>query len=381
LAEQDLAEIRQLKSVEKWLEDGSPGAVQLEDDASMGARRGYKKRFIENDEVAREQAQEWLMDLRQHYSRLPAVLRLLHHAFAECALIKKARLADTIRYVQQYLVSAEEQESGDLRNKLKEELLGLPTNRLLKLVTQWRDTLRAHSSWVSRQGLHSPGEGDEGEQASPILEADSVLAIWMHRLLDIEGDLKRDLSGREPPAPIFKAGSRSCTECKFENGCGECNTAEFPRAETETTASSSSAAATATSAVMTAATAGLAPATAGLNPAMRRKMVLTKAAPKPVESECAERIRHSVVQLATEWIDLHLDVDVWRPASYAQSVKLTADSTPPEMTAARRRPLAEVVVWNGRSALRKFRQTKVQPRDAIVQGKFSQQPHATHAQA
>ena len=382
LTEQDLAEIRQLKSVEKWLEDGSPGAVQLAD-ASVGARRGYKKRFMENDDVAREQAQKWLLDLRQHYSRLPAVLRLLHHAFVECTLIKKTRLADTIRYVQQYLVSAEEQESGDLRNKLKEELLGLPTSRLLKLVTQWRDTLRAHSSWVSRQGLQSLGKGDEGEHASPILEPDPILAIWMHRLVDIEGDLKREAAGREPPAPIFSAGSRSCTECEFENGCAKCNTAHFPTASEglHTEAAVSAASATATIAP-TAATAGPAAPTAGLNPAMRRKMVLTKAGPKPMESECAEKIRRAVVQIATEWIDLHLDVDRCRPAANDQCIMPATDSVSTNMVAARRRPLAEVVVWNGRSALRKFRHTKVQPRDAIVQGKSSQQSRfGTQAQA
>ena len=98
-------------------------------------------------------------------------------------------------------------------------------------------------------------------------------------------------------------------------------------------------------------------------------MVLTKAAPKPVASECAEKIRRAVVQLAIEWIDLHLDVDVWRPGLHGNSTLSTIDVVTSNIAAARRRPLAEVVVWNGRSALRKYRQTKVQPRDAIVQGK------------
>jgi hypothetical protein len=370
LGEEDLRDIRQLKSVGKWLEDGAPGALGLEPGASTGATRGYKKRFIENDEVTREQAKKWLLDLRRHYSRLPAVLRLLHHAFVECTLIKKTRLADTIRYVQQYLVSAEEQESGELRNKLKEDLLALSTARLLKLVAQWRDTLRAHSSWVSRQGLQSPedAEGEHGQQ--PILEADPELAKWMLKLVDIEGDLKRERDGREPPpAPVPKSASNGC-DCEFKHGCSVCSRVDFPTtadAGTETAAATAAAATAAVAASAASAAAGPAAATAGLNPAMRRKMVLAKAAPKPVASECAERIRRAVVQLATEWIDLHLDVDVWRPGSSTAS---DSASTLP-INAARRRPLAEAVVWNGRGALRKYRQTKVQPRDAIVQGESS----------
>ena len=70
-----------------------------------------------------------MQDLRAHFSHYPAVLRLLHHAFVACSLLRNSRLADTIRYVQQYLVSAEEQESGQLRAKLKAGLLGLSPSR------------------------------------------------------------------------------------------------------------------------------------------------------------------------------------------------------------------------------------------------------------
>ena len=342
----DLGEIRQLKSVEKWLEDGSPDALLLKEDSTSGAQRGYKKRFNEVDDVTREQAHKWLLDLRQQYSRLPAVLRLLHHAFVECALIKKARLADTIRYVQQYLVSAEEQESSELRNKLKAELLGLSTTRLLKLVTQWADTLRAHSSWVSRQSMQT--EEDE----PVILEADPIMAMWMLKLVDIEGQLKREAGNLDAPAPGYEECFSDC-DCRFLGGCACRRRGVFletsSSAETEPAAASS---------------AGLTTAATGLNPAMRRKMALAKAAPKPVATECAEKIRRSIFQLATEWIDLHLDVDVWRPASLVTAAAAASGGSGP----ARRRPLAEAVVWNGRSALRKYRQPKVQPRDSIVQG-------------
>ena len=169
-----------------------------------------------------------------------------------------------------------------------------------------------------------------------------MLVIWMHRLVDIEGDLKREAAGREPPALNF--GSRSCTECEFENGCAKCNPAYFPTA-----------------------TDGLETRQLGqrqrrqlqqhrrqqhpracnssLNPAMRRKMVLTRLR-RPVGSgtqKIRRRCSDATNGLTYTWMSIHGARLPWPVHDASYRLRAT------NMTAARRRPLAEVVVWNGRA--------------------------------
>ena len=130
----DIGLVRKLRSVNEHLHD------------SYTPDR--RKELSSDDDKMNLEVQKWLMDLRQHFSRLPLVLRLLHHAFSVCAVLKRSRLEDTIRYVQQYLVSAEEQNSGEMRSKLMESIKSLPLRRLLNLVKKLKETIRAHVAWV-----------------------------------------------------------------------------------------------------------------------------------------------------------------------------------------------------------------------------------------
>ena len=123
-------------------------------------------------------------------------------------------------------------------------------------------------------------------------------------------------------------------------------------------------------------------APAAAAPALRRMMMLQRPVSAAEDGNAEESVHSDIFALATEWIDSHLDVDVWKPlpgtyvarAASAHDVPASGSGDAASDASPRRRPLAEVVIWNGRGALRKYRQPKVQPRDSIVQGKTASPP-------
>eukprot|EP01048_Picozoa_sp_COSAG05_P029904 COSAG05_NODE_10093_length_583_cov_1.159091_1_plen_136_part_00 len=97
----------------------------------------------------------------------------------------------------------------------------------------------------------------------------------------------------------------------------------------------------------------------------------------------AARVRASIFNLAMLLIDAHMSVEFWVPPSIVEApLSKSFDSTsrlpaspakwlsllPSDRPRVRYHPLAEIVIWNGVKELRRYRQPKIQPRDAIIQG-------------
>ena len=152
LSRGDIGLVRKLKSVSQHLQESYSPERRAE---------------LNSDDEMQVEIQKWLMDLRKHFSRLPLVLRLLHQAFSVCAVLKRSRLEDTIRYVQQYLVSAEEQSSREMRGKLMDSLKSMPIRRLLLLVQKLRNAIRAHIVWVD---MHETAGACKARSLSTIVE-------------------------------------------------------------------------------------------------------------------------------------------------------------------------------------------------------------------
>jgi hypothetical protein len=153
-----------------------------------------------------------LKDLRQHFSRLPAVLRLLRQAFSACGALKKTRLEDTIRYVQQYLVSAEEQSSREIRTKLKESINTLPVSKLLQLVGEWTQTLQDHSRWVAMRQPGASASLQPADATSSVTFHDTTLDAWAEDLQAIGLELQS----------LREVQLGALPECKRDKGCAIC---------------------------------------------------------------------------------------------------------------------------------------------------------------
>ena len=74
-----------------------------------------------DDEAMQRQVGTWLFELRQHFSRLPAVAHVLTEVLAFCEVLAKNRR--DIRYTYEYLLSPEEhareQDDRSIRNRMR----------------------------------------------------------------------------------------------------------------------------------------------------------------------------------------------------------------------------------------------------------------------